>query len=172
MSPENRSITFSPRRISKGLQRVGFADELIPVMTAIALAESSGLLYAHNKNKFTGDDSYGLFQINMIDDIGVERRRLLSLSSNDDLFNPRKNFEAAKFIFDQQGLNAWGAYRNGSYRDYLASLITDEAYLKNVKGIFVIISKKLISIENTKLNINEFTELANKIAIRNTIESL
>ena len=135
MSPENSFITFSPRRISKGLQRVGFADELIPLMTAIALAESSGLPYAHNRNQFTGDDSYGLFQINMIGDIGVERRRLLGLNNNDDLFKPRKNFEAAKFIFDQQGLSAWGAYRNGSYRDYLASLMADEVYLKNVKGI-------------------------------------
>ena len=135
MSPENSVITFSPRRISKGLQRVGFADELIPLMTAIALAESSGLPYAHNRNQFTGDDSYGLFQINMIDEIGVERRKLLGLNNNDDLFNPRKNFEAAKFIFDQQGLRAWGAYRNGSYRDYLSLLMADEAYLKNVKGI-------------------------------------
>ena len=135
MSPENSVITFSPRRISKGLQRVGFADELIPLMTAIALAESSGLPYAHNRNQFTGDDSYGLFQINMIDEIGVERRQLLRLNNNDDLFNPRKNFEAAKLIFDQQGLRAWGAYRNGSYRDYLSLLMADEAYLKNVKGI-------------------------------------
>ena len=137
MSPENRIITFSPRRISKGLQRVGFADELIPLMTAIALAESSGLPYAHNRNQLTGDDSYGLFQINMIGDIGVERRRLLGLNNNDDLFKPRKNFEAAKFIFDQQGLSAWGAYRNGSYRDYLASLMADEVYLRNVKAISV-----------------------------------
>lgn len=135
MSSENSFITFSPRRIARGLQRVGFADELIPLMTAIALAESSGLPYAHNRNKFTGDNSYGLFQINMINDIGVERRQLLGLKNNNDLFNPRKNFEAAKFIFDQQGLSAWGAYRNGSYRDYLASLMADEAYLKNVKGI-------------------------------------
>ena len=135
MPPENSFITFSPRRISKGLQRVGFADELIPLMTAIALAESSGLPYAHNRNEFTGDDSYGLFQINMIGDIGVERRQLFGLNNNDELFYPRKNFEAAKFIFDQQGLTAWGAYRNGSYRDHLASLMADEAYLKNVKGI-------------------------------------
>ena len=135
MWPENSVVTFSPRRISKGLQRVGFADELIPLMTAIALAESSGLPYAHNRNQFTGDDSYGLFQINMIDEIGVERRQLLRLNNNDDLFNPRKNFEAAKLIFDQQGLRAWGAYRNGSYRDYLSLLMADEAYLKNVKGI-------------------------------------
>ena len=51
-----------------------FADELIPLMIAVALAESSGLPYTHNRNQFTGDDSYGLFQINMIDEIGVERR--------------------------------------------------------------------------------------------------
>ena len=105
------------------------------MMTAIALAESSGLSRAHNNNKFTGDNSYGLFQINMIGDIGVERRQLLGLNSNDDLFDPRKNMEAAKLIFDQQGLSAWGAYRNGSYRDHLASLMADEAYLKTVKGM-------------------------------------
>ena len=49
--------------------------------------------------------------------------QLLGLNNNDDLFNPKKNFEAAKFIFDQQCLRAWGAYRNGSYRDYLSLLM-------------------------------------------------
>ena len=43
---------------------------------------------------------------------------------------------------------------------------------KNVIVIFTNISKKIISTENIKLSINAFTEFANNIAIKNTIESL
>ena len=135
MSFEDSLIRLSPKRISKGLLRVGFDVKLVPVMTAIALAESFGLPRAHNRDQLTGDNSYGLFQINMIGDIGVERRQLLGLSNNDDLFRPGKNLEAAKLIFDQQGLKAWGAYRNGSYRNYLDLLMADESYLKVIRGI-------------------------------------
>ena len=155
MSSENSDIVFSPRRISKGLRRVGFSEELIPLMTAIALAESSGFPSAHNRNQSTGDDSYGLFQINMIDDIGAERRQLLKLNSNKDLFNAKKNFEAAKLIFDQQGLKAWGAYRNGSYRDHLAVLMADKAYIKILKAtslspVFTLLASNVVAEMNRK----------------------
>ena len=39
-------------------------------MTAIAMAESSGDSAALNNNPNTGDLSYGLWQINMIGDMG------------------------------------------------------------------------------------------------------
>ena len=74
---------------------------------------------AHNNNVVTGDNSYGLLQINMIDEIGRERREKFSLSSNRDLFEPAINFMVAKQIYDQQGLEAWGSYRNSSYKQFL-----------------------------------------------------
>ncbi len=167
MFPENRSTLLTPRRISKGLRRVGFAEELIPLMTSIALAESSGYPHAHNRNQSTGDDSYGLLQINMIGDIGVERRQLFGLNSNGDLFNPRTNFEAAKWIFDQQGLKAWGAYRNGSYRDHLALLMADKSYFQREQGMSQL-PKFVLFASNVAAHVNRQDFLAFRFAANKT----
>ncbi len=110
---------FSSKRIQRGLQLAGFSDDLIPIMTAITFAESGGNPRAHNNNASTGDNSYGLLQINMINDIGRERRENFSLTSNRELFDPSVNFKVAKQIYDQQGLYAWGSYRNDSYKTFL-----------------------------------------------------
>jgi len=57
------------------LRQVGFPEKEIPKMVAIALAENEPL----DSNKIrntpgTGDLSYGIFQINMIGDLGPARR--------------------------------------------------------------------------------------------------
>jgi len=90
------------------------------LMTAIAMAESSGKQDAHNRNRNTGDNSYGWWQINMIDSLGPARLQQFGLSHNQQLFDPLTNAKAALEIRKSQGLGAWGAYRNGSYKDYLA----------------------------------------------------
>ena len=97
----------------------GFTPELAPVMAAIALAESGGRTNAHNPNRSTGDNSYGLWQINMIDNLGRERRRSYGLKKDEDLWDPATNVRAAKKVHDSQGLNAWTVYRTGAYRQYL-----------------------------------------------------
>lgn len=86
-------------------------------MAAIAMGESSGDTHAHNA--VPPDDSYGLWQINMHGDLGPARRRQFGLSSNKDLFNPVTNARIAKSLQASQGLGAWGAYTNGSYRQYM-----------------------------------------------------
>jgi len=101
----------------------GFTPEQAPIMAAIAMAESGGLARALNDDLKTGDNSFGLWQINMIDlpdyKLGEERRARLNLDSNDELYNPAVNVRAAKMIFDAQGFEAWGAYNNGSYKQFL-----------------------------------------------------
>lgn len=97
----------------------GFTPELAPVMAAIALAESGGRTNAHNPNRSTGDNSYGLWQINMIDNLGRERRRSYGLKKDEDLWDPATNVRAAKKVHESQGLNAWTVYRTGAYRQYL-----------------------------------------------------
>jgi hypothetical protein len=97
----------------------GFTPELAPVMAAIALAESGGRTNAHNPNQSTGDNSYGLWQINMIDNLGRERRRSYGLKKDEDLWDPATNVRAAKKVHESQGLNAWTVYRTGAYRQYL-----------------------------------------------------
>ena len=89
------------------------------MITAIAMGESGGDTGAHNPNTSTGDNSYGLMQINMLGGMGPERRQAFGLQKNEDLFDPQKNMDAAFQIYKTQGLGAWGAYTNGSYKDHL-----------------------------------------------------
>jgi len=105
------------------LRNAGFPEEDIPAMVGIAGGESSFMPLQHNPDRSTGDDSYGLFQINMIDEpgylLGEERRRQLGLKSNEELYDVDTNIRAAKAIYDNSGLGAWSAYKNQSYKDYL-----------------------------------------------------
>ena len=113
------SKVYTKAEIAKMLRQSGFPESVIPTMTAITMAESGGRSTALNPNRSTGDQSYGLLQINMIDELGPERRRQFGLKSNDELYDPMTNFRVAKGIYDQQGLNAWGAYTNQSYKQFL-----------------------------------------------------
>jgi hypothetical protein len=100
-------------------RQAGFSPEQARVMAAIAMAESSGNPRAHNPNAATGDNSYGLWQINMLGGMGDERRRQFGINSNEQLFDPATNASAARAIFDQQGFGAWSVYKSGAYRRYL-----------------------------------------------------
>lgn len=111
---------LSPSQIATALRRAGFPESELPRMTAAALAESGGNPRAHNPNAQTGDNSYGLWQINMLGGMGPERRRQFGLKSNEDLFDPTTNARAAKGIFDSQGPNAWSVIRSGAYKKHLA----------------------------------------------------
>lgn len=106
--------TLSPAQIATLVRQAGFPEDKVARMTAIALAESSGNPRAHNPNANTGDNSYGLFQINMLGGMGPERRKQFGLSSNEELFDPATNAAAARKILESQGLNAWSVHRSGA----------------------------------------------------------
>jgi cell wall-associated NlpC family hydrolase len=76
---------------------------------AIALAESGGNTNAHNTS---GEDSRGLWQINM--------RAHASWVGNNNLFDPNYNAVAAKHVCDSQGPRAWSVYSNGLYQRFLS----------------------------------------------------
>ncbi|NDD46144.1 MAG: hypothetical protein EBZ24_12315 [Synechococcaceae bacterium WB9_4xB_025] len=101
---------ISERQLVAYLKQAGFPDERIPLMVNIAKRESGLNPLAHNPNRSTGDNSYGLFQINMIDNLGSARLKEyadLGVRSYEDLKDPWKNVQAAKRVFDSQGINAW-----------------------------------------------------------------
>lgn len=110
---------LSPLELVAYARQAGFSEDESAKMAAIAMAESSGRLDAHNPNRSTGDDSYGLWQINMIDSLGPERRRQFGIQSNEELFDPAVNARAAKAIRDSQGFNAWSVHRSGAYERFL-----------------------------------------------------
>jgi len=87
---------------------------------AIAEAESGGRPTAHNDNPNTGDNSYGLWQINMIGGLGPARRAQFGIASNDQLTDPLTNAKAMAII--SGGGSHWGdwsTYKSGAYKAYL-----------------------------------------------------
>lgn len=102
------------------LRSVGFSGNGLRIAYAVAIAESSGNSRAHNPNAGTGDNSYGLFQINMLGDMGPERRRQYGLSSNEDLYDPYVNARVAyKMSNGGTKWRDWSTYNDGSYTRYL-----------------------------------------------------
>jgi hypothetical protein len=75
------------------LKTVGFEGKALRSACAVAKAESNGRPLAFNGNQKTGDSSYGVFQINMIGELGPDRRDKFDLNSNAELFNPVTNAE-------------------------------------------------------------------------------
>lgn len=101
------------------IYEAGFRDDSLEIAYAVAMAESSGKTNAHNDDASTGDDSYGLFQINMLGDMGPERRKLYELKANDDLFDPLTNAHVAYRISDAgKDWKPWTMYANGKYKKF------------------------------------------------------
>ena len=73
------------------LKTVGFKGKSLRSACAIAKAESNGRPLAFNGNIKTGDSSYGVFQINMLGELGSDRREKFDLDSNAELLNPVVN---------------------------------------------------------------------------------
>jgi hypothetical protein len=111
--------TLPVGQITNLARSAGFSGEEAVIMAAIAMAESSGRSSAHNPDASTGDNSYGLWQINMLGRMGPERRRQFGISRNEDLFDPATNAMAARRVFLSQGFGAWSVYRSNAYRQYL-----------------------------------------------------
>ena len=77
------------------LQAVGFEGKALRTAWAVAMKESNGRPIAHNDNTNTGDNSYGIFQINMIGDLGADRREKFKLLTNKELLDPVTNAKIA-----------------------------------------------------------------------------
>ena len=102
------------------LEEAGFHGHGLDTAVAVAMAESGGHPMAHNTNVGTGDNSYGLFQINMLGSLGPARLAEYHLSSNDQLFDPLTNAKVA-YRMSQGGTNwtPWSTYKSGAYERYL-----------------------------------------------------
>jgi len=95
--------------LKKLLSLVGFKGKDLVVAWAVAKKESNGRPLAFNGNHKTGDSSYGVFQINMIDQLGPDRRTKFDLESNAELFNPVKNAEIAYYMTN--GGDDWSSWK-------------------------------------------------------------
>jgi len=91
------------------LSAVGFKGKALREAWAIVKKESHGNPLSHNGNRKTGDNSYGLFQINMLGSLGEDRRDKFSLDSNVELLNPVVNAQIA-YHMSNQGKD-WSAWK-------------------------------------------------------------
>ena len=90
------------------LQAVGFKGQDLQEAWAVAKKESNGRPLAHNGNTDTGDNSWGMFQINMLGELGQDRRDKFGLKSNAELLNPVVNATITYYMSDGgKNWNAW-----------------------------------------------------------------
>lgn len=103
------SQKLSDGELKELLAAVGFEGRALRTAWAIAKRESSGRPLAYNGNRNTGDSSYGIFQINMLGNLGVARKEKFNLRSNVLLFDPVINAEITYYM-TKGGLD-WSAWK-------------------------------------------------------------
>ena len=102
------------------LKAVGFKGQALKTAWAVAKAESNGRPFAFNGNTKTGDSSFGIFQINMLGNLGPDRRDRYSLDLNAELFSPVKNAEIV-YRMTKGGIDwsSWSSYNKGAHYKWL-----------------------------------------------------
>ena len=102
------------------LKAVGFSGKGLRTAYAVAKAESNGRPYAFNGNIKTLDQSYGVFQINMLSMLGEDRRERFELAHNADLFNPVINAKIAyRMTKGGTDWSSWSSYNKGAIYKWL-----------------------------------------------------
>ena len=91
------------------LNLVGFEGKSLRLAWAVVMRESRGNPLSHNTNTSSGDNSYGIFQINMIGNLGADRREKFGIQKDSELLDPVVNAQAA-FYMTARGTNfgSWG----------------------------------------------------------------
>ena len=111
LKPEIANQQLNNSELISVLRSVGFEGYSLRMAWAVVMKESTRRPFAHNQNSRTGDNSYGLFQINMIGAMGPERLKKYGLDSNEDLFDPRTNATIAyKMSNGGKKWSAWTTY--------------------------------------------------------------
>lgn len=104
---ENKG-TLTDLELKELLYLVGFRGINLVEAWAVAKKETNGQPIRLNPNAKTGDNSWGLFQINMIGMLGPDRRDKFDLVTNSDLLNPVINAQIAFHMSD--GGKDWSAW--------------------------------------------------------------
>lgn len=100
---------LTPQELVDLLSLAGFKGYSLKVAWAITMRESRGHPLSHNTSAYSGDNSYGLFQINMIGSLGSDRREKFGITKDSELLDPVVNAKAA-FYMTARGTNfgSWG----------------------------------------------------------------
>lgn len=110
-------MPLTQSQIAMYAQSAGLPADRAKIAAAIAMAESGGEPTAHNQ--VPPDDSYGLWQINMIGDMGPARRKQYGINNNTDLYDPAINAQAmAKISNKGADFSPWSTYGSGAYKKF------------------------------------------------------
>ena len=109
------------------LSAVGFEGKALKQAWAIAKSESNSRPMAYNGNRKTGDSSYGIFQINMLGELGIDRKEKFDLKSNILLFDPVINAEITYYMTN--GGTDWSSWKGltPKAKEWLAQFPTKKA---------------------------------------------
>ena len=110
------SHRLSKTAIVKVLRAAGFKDAALRTAYGVAMKESHANPTDHNYNPRTGDDSYGMFQINLYGSLKA-RTETYGLKSANDLKDPLTNAKVA-YEMSHGGKN-WSPWKaEPGQRDY------------------------------------------------------
>ena len=117
------TVKSGPSVGTKDLIKLGLSQGLTPekaiTMAAVALGESGGRPDAHNNDRSTGDNSYGVFQINMLGELVSDLRDKFELDSNAELLNPVVNAQIALHMTDGgKNWSAWSSVNGKRYQEW------------------------------------------------------
>jgi hypothetical protein len=102
------AVNLTDRQLKELLHAVGFRGQGLVKAWAVAKKESNGRPLAFNGNVKTGDNSYGIFQINMIGMLKEGRQDKFGLNFNSELLNPVINAQVAYHM--SAGGKNWSAW--------------------------------------------------------------
>lgn len=119
--------TLTDQELVELLSAVGFTGQDLKEAWAIAKKESNGRPLAHNGNIKTGDNSYGMFQVNMLGELGVDRREQFGLKSNSDLLNPVVNAKIAYHMSNGgENWTAWKGTHSDKVKEWMSKFPTKQ----------------------------------------------
>ena len=114
------SETLTDGELKELLSAVGSEGKALKQAWAIAKSESNSRPMAYNGNRKTGDSSYGIFQINMLGNLGVDRKEKFELKSNITLFDPVINAEITYYMTKGgTDWSSWSSLNGERYKEFL-----------------------------------------------------
>jgi hypothetical protein len=99
------------------LHNAGFSGEALVKMAGISRRESGWKPGAYNPDASTGDNSLGLWQINVLGDLAPGRLKLVQAAGGsklEDLYDPQISAKVAYQMWSQGGFYPWGPYKGVS----------------------------------------------------------
>jgi hypothetical protein len=114
------SENLTDKELKELLSAVGFEGKALKMAWAIAKSESNARPMAYNGNRKTGDSSYGIFQINMLGELGIDRKEKFELKSNILLFDPVINSEITYYMTKGgKDWSSWSSLNGARFKEFV-----------------------------------------------------